>query len=243
MFYVLFVNTTDVTPCSINRVMSDESEQNRRLKWARENAGYPQAKAAAEAFGWVSSTYSAHENGQNGIKVETARRYAAAFRVDLCWLLTGTGSPSGEPREIVVLWDKLSEPQRQRVAAYAEGLLADQPPPPAPQPPPAAPSNRVTPRFKEQPELPTIGGRRAPHVYLQEWLDSRHWEPEQLARRIPEADTADIEALLSGEEHYTQDWLWYISKAFRMPMEKLYELPPKAEAKPAKKDGKRAAKK
>lgn len=244
MFYVPLVNTTDVAGCSINRVMSDESEQRQRLIWAREKAGYPTAKAAAAAFGWGGSTYSAHENGQNKLKIETARRYATAFRVSLCWLLAGEGKPNGEPHELAGLWERLSEPQRLRVVAFAEGILADQPAPapPSPQPPPVAPSNMVHPRFKEQPELPTIKSRRAPHVYLQEWLDSRHWEPEQLARRIPEADTADIEALLSGDEPYTQDWLWYISKAFRISMESLYGPPPQAERKPAKRDGKKAAK-
>lgn len=162
---------------------------------------------------------------------------AALYKRQPADLISG---PPGETDVFLDLWRRLTEPQRQRVVAFAQGMIADQPPPPAPQPPPAAPSNMVRSRLKPQPEIPTIGGRWAPHVYLQEWLDSRHWEPEQLARRIPEADTADIEALLSGEDPYTPDWLWYISKAFRVSIESLYGPPPAVEPKPVKKDGKRA---
>jgi DNA-binding XRE family transcriptional regulator len=148
--------------------MSDESEQRQRLTWAREKAGYDTASAAAAAFGWVQSTYSAHENGQNKLKVGTARQYATAFRVSLCWLLAGEGKPNGEPHELAGLWERLTEPQRLRVVGFAEGMLAEQPPPPVPQPPPVAPSNVVRTNFKEQPEFPTIhsGNRRPRPVHL-----------------------------------------------------------------------------
>lgn len=64
-----------------------------RLKRARENAGYTQASDAADAFGWKYSTYAGHENGTRGIKSDTARVYAKAFRVSPEWLLFGDGSP------------------------------------------------------------------------------------------------------------------------------------------------------
>ncbi len=66
---------------------------NDRLKQARENAGYTQASDAADAFGWKYSTYAGHENGTRGIKSDTARVYAKAFRVSPEWLLFGDGSP------------------------------------------------------------------------------------------------------------------------------------------------------
>jgi DNA-binding XRE family transcriptional regulator len=58
-----------------------------RLKRARIKAGYKTAKAAAERFGWVLSTYRSHENGQTPIPVPFATRYARAFRVTPDWLL------------------------------------------------------------------------------------------------------------------------------------------------------------
>lgn len=60
-----------------------------RLKKAREDAGYETASEAARALGVSVSTYSAHENGQNGIKVKFAEKYARKFKVSQSWLLTG----------------------------------------------------------------------------------------------------------------------------------------------------------
>lgn len=62
-----------------------------RLKWAREQAGFNSATAAAKHHHWPVSTYSAHENGQNNFDPETAEKYAAAFKVNSGWLLTGKG--------------------------------------------------------------------------------------------------------------------------------------------------------
>lgn len=64
-----------------------------RLRLARENAGYPTAIEACEAFGFKYATYVGHENGQRGIKGDVMKRYAAAYRVSVEWLLTGTGTP------------------------------------------------------------------------------------------------------------------------------------------------------
>jgi hypothetical protein len=60
-----------------------------RLQKARENAGYPTATAAAEAFGWPVSTYLGHENGSRGFRTEAAHRYARAFGVSWTWLMGG----------------------------------------------------------------------------------------------------------------------------------------------------------
>lgn len=47
---------------------------------------------AAKDHNWPTSTYAAHENGQNGFPPETAEVYAHAFKVSAGWLLTGEGS-------------------------------------------------------------------------------------------------------------------------------------------------------
>jgi hypothetical protein len=41
------------------------STLNERLRRARQKAGYNTATQAIDFFGWKSSTYRAHENGQN----------------------------------------------------------------------------------------------------------------------------------------------------------------------------------
>ena len=65
-----------------------------RLKAARRKAGYASAAAAAKAFGWPVGTYSCHENGSRGIKLDVVERYARAFEVDLVWLLHGGETPT-----------------------------------------------------------------------------------------------------------------------------------------------------
>lgn len=65
------------------------SSQAQRLKMARERAGFKTATEAARALGVSNSTYSAHENGQNGLKLQYARKYAQKFKVSQSWLLTG----------------------------------------------------------------------------------------------------------------------------------------------------------
>ncbi len=60
-----------------------------RLRHAREAAGYKSATAAIEHFNWPSSTYRAHENGQNNYTPVVAELYAKAFGVSAAWLLLG----------------------------------------------------------------------------------------------------------------------------------------------------------
>lgn len=68
-------------------------EIHERLQEARKKAGYSTAPAAAEALGVKPATYYQHENGLRGITRKNAERYAAFYRVDLAWLLTGHGKP------------------------------------------------------------------------------------------------------------------------------------------------------
>ena len=72
---------------------------NERLKEARLKAGYKTAAAAIDACGWPSSTYRAHENGQNGYKANDAKLYGQAYRVSPSWLLLGEGDALPSPKE------------------------------------------------------------------------------------------------------------------------------------------------
>ena len=60
-----------------------------RLKQARERAGYPSARGAAEAMGVSPATYAQHENGIRGYKIDSAERYGRFFKVAPEWLLLG----------------------------------------------------------------------------------------------------------------------------------------------------------
>ena len=60
-----------------------------RLKHARQQAGFKTASAAIDHFRWHSSSYRAHENGQNNYKIKDAHKYAEAYGVAAIWLLIG----------------------------------------------------------------------------------------------------------------------------------------------------------
>lgn len=47
--------------------------------------------AAAKRHNWPTSTYAAHENGQNDYPADVAERYSRAFKVSAGWLLSGEG--------------------------------------------------------------------------------------------------------------------------------------------------------
>lgn len=65
-----------------------------RLRQARIAAGFGSAAEAARRFNWPYSSYAAHENGQNAIRLENAKVYSRAFKVAAAWILTGDGGPS-----------------------------------------------------------------------------------------------------------------------------------------------------
>lgn len=67
-----------------------------RLRMARAAKGFSSASRAAAFFGWKSSTFAAHESGQNRLTAAAAQRYGAAFQVSPQWLLDGS-QPSGLP--------------------------------------------------------------------------------------------------------------------------------------------------
>lgn len=69
----------------------------KRLKWARQKAGYETATAAALAYAWKVPTYLGHENGDRIPSRKAAIRYGAAFKVSWAWLLEGGPSPKVSP--------------------------------------------------------------------------------------------------------------------------------------------------
>lgn len=71
-----------------------------RLKWARKQAGYPDASAFAKAAGVHPTTYRAYENDQNGYAAR-APEFARKLGVTADWLIAGGPSPDiAEPSNL-----------------------------------------------------------------------------------------------------------------------------------------------
>lgn len=75
---------------------SSQSEIAGRLREARKRL-FKTASEAAEALDMKAVTLRAHENGQNGINIVDAERYARRYNVNLQWLLTGKGAQLPDP--------------------------------------------------------------------------------------------------------------------------------------------------
>lgn len=60
----------------------------KRLKWARERAGYKSAQDYADRKGVLAVTYRSYENGTNGF-AKSAPKFARDFGVDTEWLMVG----------------------------------------------------------------------------------------------------------------------------------------------------------
>lgn len=67
----------------------------KRLKLARIVSGYQSAKTFTSKYNIPSSTYCNHENGNRSLTLENIANYAKLLNVDIAWLITGRGSPSG----------------------------------------------------------------------------------------------------------------------------------------------------
>lgn len=78
-----------------NAFMSADQDMAKRLVWARETCGVhaiaSNATEAARMLGMKPPTYLAHENGSRGFGPKNALRYATFYRVNIAWLLYGTG--------------------------------------------------------------------------------------------------------------------------------------------------------
>jgi hypothetical protein len=76
-------------------------EPHKRLRQAREQAGYITASEAARALRMNVSTYINHEGGERDF-YERMPVYARFFRVKLEWLMTGRGTMTGNPIEQLI---------------------------------------------------------------------------------------------------------------------------------------------
>lgn len=97
-----------------------------RLREARIKAGYSSASAAAKAHGWVVSSYTAHENGQNDYNSEQAELYGRLYKVSPEWLLFGreikAGKSPGIDAQLVLLPEKDAKALIDRFNAMIEGV-------------------------------------------------------------------------------------------------------------------------
>lgn len=73
-----------------------------RLRQARIAAGFTLAVDASRAFGWGTSTYGSHENGNRGISRDRILVYANAFHVRPDWLAFGHGAGEAVGRTIAI---------------------------------------------------------------------------------------------------------------------------------------------
>ncbi len=91
-----------------------------RLIKARTDAGYSNARQAAEANGWPYMSYYTHETGRRDISVDAARRYAEAYGVDAAWLLLGEARYAPKPSNAT----KDTNKQSARTEVHIVGTVA-----------------------------------------------------------------------------------------------------------------------
>lgn len=95
-----------------------------RLREARVAKGYASAAAAAQAFGWTTSTYTSHENGTRGFGVDEARRYGKALGKNPGWLLA---LDKVQPAEVELTTSASRAPDKLTVkGAVAAGIWREQ---------------------------------------------------------------------------------------------------------------------
>ena len=88
--------------------------QARRLREARRARGYETGKAAALAHGWSVSFYGSNENGYRRLTINSATKYAKAFKVSVGWLLDGMG-PGPNQRSVDAAMSGLPEDDREEL--------------------------------------------------------------------------------------------------------------------------------
>lgn len=89
-------------PKSQDESWRDAREGWERLTWARRSSKFETAKDAALSLGMNEHTYRAYERAPGSSKStpldhQTAIRFGRKFGVNWLWLLTGEGTPHGEP--------------------------------------------------------------------------------------------------------------------------------------------------
>lgn len=97
-------------------------DQGKRLRTARERAGFETATEAAAALGHASpDTYIQHENGTRGYKGRV-EEYARKFKVSPEWLLWGRSPGEGFAR-IQEAYEKVSATDRRLAEDVIVGAL------------------------------------------------------------------------------------------------------------------------
>lgn len=96
-------------------------EPHKRLQQARELAGYETKADAANALGVPLGTYYGHENGSRGFD-DDAARYAAFYRVNFEWLMTGKGEP--RPKSLDAVVSALPPADQAEIRRYIEYIQA-----------------------------------------------------------------------------------------------------------------------
>lgn len=109
------------------------TEPHERLRWARIQAGYPTAKAAAESLGMLKDTYTAYEREPGKSKVtsmdhQRAIQFARKFKVSWNWLLLNHGTPfsgsqNAAQERVLSAMAEVPEEEQDRIARAVEALL------------------------------------------------------------------------------------------------------------------------
>jgi hypothetical protein len=104
-----------------------------RVRWARTQAGFGTARAAAESLGLGENTYSAYERPPTATKStrldhQRAMQFGRKFKVSWTWLLVGEGSPfdrdrSAAQNRILSAMADMDEARQEQVARAVEVLL------------------------------------------------------------------------------------------------------------------------
>jgi hypothetical protein len=107
-----------------------------RLKWARLQAGFGTATAAAESLGMKKDTYSAYERApgtskHTSLDHQTAIAAGRKFKVSWTWLLVAEGTPFDRPttepqRRAIDAMRAVPEERQAAVADAIEALLKSQ---------------------------------------------------------------------------------------------------------------------
>ena len=94
------------------------SEPAERLKQARLAAGFKTAKEFSDTHYIAQATYSTHESGKRGLKLQTAQHYAELLNVSTAWILTGEGE--GIDIKEITLPEKKRRPEVNPIDTYGK---------------------------------------------------------------------------------------------------------------------------
>jgi phage repressor protein C with HTH and peptisase S24 domain len=103
-------------------VLYSMTDRAHRLRLARLESGFDTARAAAQAHGWISSTYTSNENGNSTFSFRRAKEYAAAFGVRAEWLYDASGPMKGQAERLTSVVGRVgADPDGQVLFATGQG--------------------------------------------------------------------------------------------------------------------------